>query len=138
MPSSIDIDPRDASAVHSVRKHAAALYIEQHGDFYLHVDQLLVSCAAELMANHGVLDTEQAHAIAVAALADVQARSHPAWIDISRSTSRVCRLIDPASGKVFTFTAADLVRIAQDLDSEHSGLPPNPQGSRRRRPLHIN
>ena len=82
----------------------------------MHLDdeQLLHACSVELVAEHGIEDAHRAHAIAVAALADIQSRTTPAWIDISLSTSNVARVVNPVTGKVAVFTASELVRLAED------------------------
>jgi hypothetical protein len=97
----------------TARHHAAVQFIEQNTALHLDEGRLLELCAAELVGIHGVEDAHRAHGIAVAALADFQSRTHPAWIDITTSTSFVVRVVDPLSKRVATFTAAELIRLAQ-------------------------
>lgn len=135
MPTLADIDPRDSDAQALTHFVVAVSYIEQHQACHLDEDQLLVACASVLAADHGVMDTRQGHAIAVAALAEVQARTRPAWIDIDRSTARVCRVVDPVTSQVATFTASELVSLAQERAVLRSTVPPEAQASRRARKL---
>jgi hypothetical protein len=124
-----EVDPRDTRLHQYARHHAAVLYIDQHAAMHLHEENLLQACAAELVANYGVLDAHAALAIAMGALAEVQVRTCPAWIDISLSTSLVCRVVDPVSGQVAHFTAAELIQIAQERAQRLSGMAPEDNGA---------
>lgn len=123
MSSLTDIDPRDARVVNSARHYAAVRYIDQHAAMHLDDQQLLEACAVALVADHQVPDAFTAHAIAVAALAEIQARTQPAWIDISLSTSLVCRVVDPVSGQVANFTASELMELAHERAKSASEAP---------------
>lgn len=131
MSSLTPIDPRDQRIVRSARHYTAVRYIDTHCAMYLDDQQLLHACATELVAMHNVPDAYAAHAIAAEALAEVQARTSPAWIDISLSTSQVARVIDPVTGQMATFTASELIQIAQEraraiADASPDGEPARP------------
>lgn len=114
MSSIVPVDPRDERVIHAARHYAALQYIEAHESQHLDEEQLIVACAGQLMAEHRVNDTFKAHSLAIAALAEYQARTQPAWVDISLSTAYVVRVVNPVSGEVACFTAAELIRIAED------------------------
>ncbi len=118
MSSTIPFDQRDPRMAATARHHAAIQYIEQHAAMHLDEGKLLERCASELLALHGAGDPHEAHRVAVAALAEVQARTRPAWIDMSTSTSYVVRVVDPVTKRVACFTAAELIRIAESSEAE--------------------
>lgn len=124
MSSTIPFDQRDPRMGATARHHAAIQFIEQHAAMYLDEGKLLEQCATELVALHGANDPHEAHRVAVAALAEVQARTRPAWIDMSTSTSYVVRVIDPVTKRVASFTAAELIRIAETTDAEPADVGP--------------
>lgn len=130
MSSLTDIDPRDTRVVHSARHYAALQYLDQHAAMYLDDQQLLHACTVALVADHQVPDAYTAHSVAVAALAEIHSRTRPAWIDISLSTSLVCRVIDPVSGQVANFTAAELIRIALERAQAITGATPDGEAPR--------
>lgn len=136
MSSLTDIDPRDTRVVNSARHYAAVRYIEQHAAMHLDDQQLLEACTVALVADHQVPDAYTAHAVAVAALAEIQSRTRPAWIDISLSTSLVCRVVDPVSGQVANFTAAELIEIAHERATASDEVPSDAAHVRFRRTLH--
>ena len=132
----IPVDPRDERVISAGRHYAALRYIEQHDNEHLDEDQLITACAAHLMADHKVECTYKAHAYAVSALATYQSRTQPAWIDIDCSTSDVVRVVNPVSNQVACFTAAELIRIAEERANTRAGATPPDEGRRRCHPLH--
>lgn len=94
--------------------HAAALrwYAEHLGE-HLNPDRDMAvkRCAAWLFGNYGA-QPEPARNTALQALGTVEARATGAYIDVDRTTSHTLFLIDPASGREFAFTSADLAHLA--------------------------
>ena len=92
---------------------AAARWYDQHLNEHLHSDRDMAvkRCAAWLFGNYGVA-AAPARDTALQALGSVEARSSAAYIDVDRTTSHTLFLIDPATGREFAFTAADLAHVA--------------------------
>ncbi|MGE7139645.1 hypothetical protein ACQKIE_18620 [Luteibacter sp. NPDC031894] len=132
----LPVDPRDERVIRAARHHAALQYIELHESKYLDQEQLIIACAAYLMAEQRVDDTFKAHELAMAALASYQARSQPAWVDISTSTSHVVRVVNPVTQQVHCFTAAELVQIGEREAQERAGAPFQDERRRRHRKTH--
>jgi len=132
----LPVDPRDDRVIHAARHHAAVQYIEQHESQHLDQEQLIVACAAYLMAEHRVEDAFKAHELAMAALAAYQARTQPAWVDISTSTAYVVRVVNPVTEQVHCFTAAELVQIGERDAQERAGAPFQDERRRRNRKTH--
>jgi uncharacterized protein (DUF934 family) len=131
----IPVDPRDERVVNAARHYAALRYVEQHETQHLDENQLLIACAAHLMADHQVECTYKAHAYAVSALAALQSRTQPAWIDIDCSTADVVRVVNPVSNQGACFTAAELMRLAEERVTARTGTPRPDEGRRRSRKL---
>lgn len=93
------------------RHRQAVRFIEQHQGQHLDTDPLVRRCAAHLMA-HAAADRQTALEVALHALADVQARTVPAVVDMHHSTSHVVRVVDPGSGRTVAFTASELMQLA--------------------------
>lgn len=110
--------------------HAATLtlratqYLEQHQAQHLDNDQLVKRCCAHLVATTGITEAA-ASSYTMHALADIQARHVPAYIDMSHSTSYVVRVVDPRTGNVYQLTASDVLQLAQ----AHNDAPPDPAHS---------
>lgn len=93
-------------------RHASAVaFIDQHQAQHLHDEQLIARCASRLMREYNIPERMAIDA-ALHALAEVQARTQPAHVDISRSTSHVIHVVDPRDGRTVAFTASELLQIA--------------------------
>lgn len=136
MSSMLPVDPRDERVIRAARHHAALQFIEHHEAQYLDQEQLIVSCAGHLMAECRVEDSFKAHELAMAALAEFQTRTQPAWVDISLSTAYVVRVVNPVTEQVYCFTAAELVRIGEREAQERAGAPFQDERRRRLRKTH--
>jgi hypothetical protein len=93
---------------------AATRWYDQHLAEHLSADRELSvkRCAAWLLGEHGAASS-LAHRIAVQALGVIESRNADAYVDADRTTAHLVWLVDPASGREFGFTAADLAYIAR-------------------------
>jgi len=98
----------------------ATQFIEHHQAQHLDNDQLVKRCCAHLVATTGITESAAA-SYTMHALADIQARHVPAYIDMSYSTSYVVRVVDPRTGNVYQLTASDVLQLAQ----AHNDTPPD-------------
>jgi hypothetical protein len=117
---STSIEPSPASTIAAC--HAAAVaFIDVHQAQHLHDEQLIARCASHLMALHSI-PRRVAIDSALHALAEVQMRTHPAYVDINHSTSYVIHVVDPRDGRTVAFTASELMQIAAPkLDASVDG-----------------
>lgn len=99
----------------------ASQFLEQHQAEHLDSDQLVRRCAAHLVATAGITEAA-ASSYTMHALADLQAKHVPAYIDMSLSTSYVVRVVDPRTGNVYQLTASDVLQLAR----AHNDAPPDP------------
>lgn len=99
----------------------ASQFLEQHQAEHLDSDQLVKRCAAHLVATAGITESAAA-SYTMHALADLQAKHVPAYIDMNHSTSYVVRVVDPRTGNVYQLTASDVLQLAR----AHNDTPPDP------------
>lgn len=96
------------------KRHAAALsIIEQHAAMHLDEAQLVQYCVAKLIEAESNLKPTVAVEIALHALQAFQARTRPAHIDVTRSTSYVVHVVDGLTGRIYAFTASELLDVIE-------------------------
>lgn len=105
--------PADREVTVDILQAAAVRWFDAHLGEHLHSDRDLAvqRCAAHLLGSFGAA-SQRARDTALQALGAVEARASHAYIDVDRSTSHTLFLIDPATGREFAFTAADLAHMA--------------------------
>lgn len=123
MPLKIDSDVQNT---HEARFEAAMQFMADHAAQHLDDAQLVSRCAAALMDRYDISHRVAAND-AIHALAALQARERPAYVDINHSTSRVVYVMSPRTGRMVAFTASELLTLADEHratlpDAQHAAM----------------
>lgn len=92
----------------------AVRFLDDHAAQHLEEAQLIERCAEAMLAEFEV-SRRMARSVALHALAAVQTRHTPAYVDVNTSTSHVITVVDPNNKRAFAFTASELVRIGSSI-----------------------